>query len=96
MPQIIVTATTDEWLSGPVMLMERINLSDFDSDHFIAHLVQRLRWAVSDSHAVEGQPNAHRSKPAGGHDTRRSIGVPSNTAGRKSLTSPPSGANLPW
>lgn len=64
MPRIMVTTTNDEWLSGPVMLMERINLSDFDSDHFIAHLVQRLRWAVSDSHAAERQPTAQKSVSA--------------------------------
>ena len=53
MPRIIVTA------DGPtdsVMLSERINVADFDSDHFRAHLVQRLAWAVGDAHAAEHDP----------------------------------------
>jgi hypothetical protein len=54
MPQIIVTADrTDDRGEGAVMLRERINVSDFDSDHFAAQLVERLGWAVSDAHDVE-------------------------------------------
>ena len=50
MPRIIVTA------DGPtelVVLSERINVADFESDHFRAHLVQRLAWAVDDARATE-------------------------------------------
>ena len=50
MPRIIVTA------DGPtdsVMLSEWITGADFESDHFRAHLVQRLTWAVGDAHAAE-------------------------------------------
>ena len=57
MPQIIVTA--DEKAAhgdSAVMLRERINVSDFESDHFAAQLVERLGWAVSDAHDAEEQP----------------------------------------
>jgi hypothetical protein len=49
-PHIMVTADRGE---GAVMLMERINLSDFDSQHFASQLVERLGWAVSDAHDAE-------------------------------------------
>lgn len=54
MPQIIVTAdrSTDRG-EGAVMLRERINVADFESDHFAAQLVERLGWAVNDAHDVE-------------------------------------------
>jgi hypothetical protein len=54
MPQIIVTAdrATDRG-EGTVMLRERINVTDFESDHFAAHLVERLGWAVNDAHEAE-------------------------------------------
>jgi hypothetical protein len=59
MPQIIVTAD-DNSVRGesPVMMRERINVSDFESDHFAARLVERLGWAVSDAHDVEQRPDA--------------------------------------
>ena len=50
MPRIIVTA---DGPTGIVMLTERINVADFESDHFRAHLVERLAWAVGDAHAAE-------------------------------------------
>ena len=54
MPQIIVTAdrTTDHD-EAPVLLRERVNVTDFESDHFAAQLVERLGWAVSDAYEVE-------------------------------------------
>ncbi len=57
MPQIIVTAdqSTDRG-QGTEMLRERVNVSDFESDHFAAQLVERLGWAVSDAHEAEEQP----------------------------------------
>ena len=36
-----------------VMLRERVNVTDFESDHFAAQLVERLGWAVSDADEVE-------------------------------------------
>jgi hypothetical protein len=54
MPQIIVTAdkATDR-AETSVMLKERVNVTDFESDHFAAQLVERVGWAVSDAHEVE-------------------------------------------
>ncbi len=57
MPQIIVTADqTNDRGEGAVMLRERVNLADFESDHFAAQLVERLGWAVSDAHEIEQEP----------------------------------------
>jgi hypothetical protein len=54
MPQIIVTADRgSDRPEGSVMLRERVSLSDFDSEHFSAQLVERLGWAVSDAHDAE-------------------------------------------
>ena len=53
MPQIIVTA--DHPTDGgdrPMMFTERVNVQDFESDHFRAQLVERLGWAVGDADAV--------------------------------------------
>lgn len=58
MPHIIVTANDQE---AAVMLRERVKVSDFESDHFAAQLVERLGWAVSDAHEAEkrlDRPNA--------------------------------------
>lgn len=35
------------------MLRERVNLSDFESEHFAAQLVERLGWAVGDAAEAE-------------------------------------------
>jgi hypothetical protein len=54
MPQIIVTA--DESSEGgerSVMFSERVNVRDFESEHFQGQLVERLGWAVGDADAVE-------------------------------------------
>lgn len=50
MPQIIVTADkqTDD-ADAPIMFRERVSVSDFESEHFAAHLVERLGWAVGDA-----------------------------------------------
>lgn len=56
MPQIIVTADKlDDRGAGPVMLKERVNVADFESDHFATQLMERLGWAVSDAANVEDQ-----------------------------------------
>lgn len=57
MPQIIVMADrTDAREDAPVMLKERVNVSDFESDHFAAQLVERLGWAVADARDLEERP----------------------------------------
>jgi len=54
MPQIIVTADRrDNTDDAAVMLRERVNVADFESDHFAAQLVERLGWAVSDASDIE-------------------------------------------
>ena len=57
MPQIIVTADRhSDHDEAPVMLRERVNFADFESDHFAAQLVERLGWAVEDAHEAEREP----------------------------------------
>jgi hypothetical protein len=61
MPQIIVTADrTGDRDEAPVLLRERVNVADFESDHFAAQLVQRLGWAVSDAVEAERYADAER------------------------------------
>jgi len=53
-PQIIVTANRgNEQADGPVLMRERVNIADFESDHFAAQLVERVGWALSDADDVE-------------------------------------------
>ena len=55
MPQIIVTADrVGDSEEQAVMLRERVNAADFESDHFAAQLVERLGWAVTDAQEAEG------------------------------------------
>jgi hypothetical protein len=58
-PQIIVTAdqAQDQDPDG-VMLRERVNVEDFESERFAANLVERLGWAVIDAAEVERSPDA--------------------------------------
>jgi hypothetical protein len=50
MPQIIVIADKlTEDGEPPIMFRERVSVSDFESDHFAAQLVERLGWAVGDA-----------------------------------------------
>ncbi len=50
MPQIIVTADKPvEDGEPPIMFRERVSVSDFESEHFAAQLVERLGWAVGDA-----------------------------------------------
>ena len=54
MPQILVTADRPtEDGARAVLFTERVSVSDFESDHFQAQLVERLGWAVGDADAVE-------------------------------------------
>ncbi|HLY49556.1 MAG TPA: hypothetical protein VKR21_10200 [Solirubrobacteraceae bacterium] len=64
MPQIIVTAEdAGDLTEGTVMLRERINASDFESDRFAANLVERLGWAVTDAAELERSDRAWESDP---------------------------------
>jgi len=50
MPQIIVTARpASDREQGAVMLRERVNPEDFESERFAANLIERLGWAVVDA-----------------------------------------------
>ena len=54
MPQIIVVAdSTDGDIADAVTHRERVTVSDFESRHFAAQLVERLNWAVGDAHEFE-------------------------------------------
>ena len=54
MPHILVMADRPgDRRDGPVMLRERVNTADFESDHFASMLVERLGWAVGDAVEVE-------------------------------------------
>ena len=56
MPHIIMTAEQPNDTGGSaVMLRERVNVTDFESEHFAAQLVERLGWAVSDADEAEQQ-----------------------------------------
>ncbi len=65
MPQIIVTAgSTDDLGDAPVVLRERVNATDFESDRFAANLLERLGWAVEDATAQEkDRPTVERDTP---------------------------------
>jgi hypothetical protein len=57
MPQIIVTTgSARDPREGEVMLRERVNASDFESERFAVNLLERLGWAVGDATAVEERP----------------------------------------
>jgi hypothetical protein len=63
-PQIIVTADHgQEREQDEIMLRERVNAADFESERFAANLIERLGWAVVDATEVEtpdGQPEPTR------------------------------------
>lgn len=58
MPQIIVAADRGAAFGeGAVMFRERVNVADFESEHFAAQLVERLGWAVEDADRAEQVPD---------------------------------------
>jgi hypothetical protein len=65
MPQIIVTADRrPDRGDGAVLLSERVTVNDFESDHFVVHLLERLGWAVGDAHEVERQARGETTAEA--------------------------------
>ncbi len=65
MPQIIVTADRpDERGERTIMLRERVNPADFESDHFAAMLMERIGWAVSDAQEAELSAATARAEEA--------------------------------
>ena len=91
MPQIIVTADRGE---GTVTWRERINASDFESEHFAQQLVERLGWAVGDAHEVERdagrQPltNEVTSPPATSEAPSRPTEAPNSTEATTAPSAP--------
>jgi hypothetical protein len=75
MPQIIVTADRGaSFGEGAVMFRERVNVADFESEHFAAQLMERIGWAVGDAAQVDApqmdrvvreRANATRTESAG-------------------------------
>ena len=64
MPQIIVTADCGATFgAGAVTLRERVNVADFESQHFATQLVERLGWAVEDADRAEQLPAAAERLP---------------------------------
>ncbi len=87
MPQIIVTANRGD---DTVTWRERINASDFESEHFAQQLVERIGWAVSDAHEVE-QDADRRPLSSQGRAGRAGSG---GELGQTALT-PPAGPLTP-
>lgn len=70
MPQIIVAADRGAAFGeGAVTFRERVNVSDFESEHFAAQLVERLGWAVEDADVAEQRPQEPSDR--GGEFDRR-------------------------
>jgi len=68
MPQVIVTASRSTGRDdGAVTMREWVNLTDFESGHFVTQLVERLAWAVGDADDVD----VALAPDAGPHATAR-------------------------
>lgn len=66
MPQIIVIADgATEDGQPPVMLHERVNQSDFESQHFAHQLVERIGWAVGDAEETDRRQSRRPPRRAG-------------------------------
>jgi hypothetical protein len=53
------------------MFRERVNVSDFESDHFQNQLVERLEWAVGDADAAERDPIVVETSDEWDHESAR-------------------------
>jgi hypothetical protein len=53
MARIVVQAVHSDGEPRRWTLSERIVPENLDSDHYVAHLIERLRWATADAHAEE-------------------------------------------
>ena len=53
MPQILVVTDVPEKSESAVVYRERVVLSDLESDHFSAQLVERVGWAVLDADEIQ-------------------------------------------
>jgi hypothetical protein len=76
MPQIIVTADRGTaFAEGAVTLRERVNVADFESQHFATQLVERLGWAVEDAVQAEQKKDTSERR-RGVRDRRREAPEP--------------------
>jgi hypothetical protein len=80
MPQIIIKARMPNGILGVVTVKERVVPTEQRSDRYIAHLIERVGWALTDAEQLESQTN--NSHPDG------------PTRANPDLTSPP-GARTP-
>ena len=65
MPQIIVTSgASRDVKDATVMLRERVNTTDFESERFVANLLERLGWAVEDATVAERPEPAAKADSA--------------------------------
>jgi hypothetical protein len=55
MARIVVHAVHSDGEPRRWTLSERIVPENLDSDHYVTHLIERLRWATADAHAEESQ-----------------------------------------
>ena len=55
MTRIIVHAVHADDEPRRWTLSERVVAENLDSDHYVAHLVERLRWATADAEALESE-----------------------------------------
>ena len=53
MPEIIISAGSDEQRDAPVLLRERVTESNLASEHYTAQLMERIGWAVVDASEAE-------------------------------------------
>jgi hypothetical protein len=56
MPQILVMTDIPEKPESEVVYRERVALSDLESEHFSAQLVERMGWAMLDADEREHRP----------------------------------------
>jgi hypothetical protein len=68
MARIVVQAVHSDGEPRRWTLSERIVPENLDSDHYVTHLIERLRWATADAQAEESQSagsasGAPRSRP---------------------------------
>jgi hypothetical protein len=57
MPQIIVQAHALDGTPGVVTMAERAVQTHQQNDHYIAQLIERVRWALLDAEQLESQSN---------------------------------------
>ena len=74
MPQIIVQARTPNNILGTVTLKERVVPTEQQNDHYIAQLIERVSWALTDAEQLESQTN--NSPPRWADARQRSLDEP--------------------